>query len=365
MKNKFLQYYPLSKKTKQKILKSGILIFDASSLLDLYTYTLSTIAKVLDILEKNKDRIWLPYQFAFEYHKNRLKNIEKQSKSYEKIIKELEEKLKKLDSLPCTHPFLDVERKAHFDFKKSFFKIKKQLDTYNNKNPIWFKKDFVMDKITKLYKNKIGDEFDETSLKKIIEEGQDRHNKDIPPGYSDKDKKENKFGDWIGWKQILEKGRETKESMIFITNDVKEDWWLLSRDKRIISPRPELIKEFRIKTGKYIIFYTMDRFLKTIDKFNTKAIQEIKEKNKYHESLNSDNIAMGNLSVELQTSNSSFPSALDDFYDGMVDSRPIEEGKIAEIPKIRLKEIKALFPSKVKKKMIKNLKSKKNKKNSI
>ena len=87
----------------------------------------------------------------------------------------------------------------------------------------------------------------------------------VPPGYKDKKEKEAKekftysgltyipmYGDLIIWKQILDKAsNEDIDSVIFITDDAKEDWQYIidSNGKKTIGVRSELRDEICIKSN--------------------------------------------------------------------------------------------------------------------
>ncbi|HBA36834.1 TPA: hypothetical protein DCZ15_03090 [Candidatus Falkowbacteria bacterium] len=281
MKSSFFEYYNLDEAERSRILREGILIFDASSLLNLYQYSQNTINSLLNVLEGNKERLWLPHQFAKEYHKNRLKEIRVQSKAYESSVQNLENQLGNLISKSCVHPFLDVDDKAFRSINKNVKKIKQQLDQYKKDHPVWFRDDFIMDKITEFYNGKIG-KISDIKIEDVLKEGEERGKNKIPPGYMDyKDKKGNdRFGDFIGWKEIINQAQTRGKDVVFIIDDIKEDWWLFDdpHTKRIVCPRPELIKEFKDLANQNIIFYKMDRFLETISGFDLAVITEVKEK---------------------------------------------------------------------------------------
>ena len=57
-------------------------MLDANVLLNMYTYSIQTREVFLGILNSLADRIWLPYQAAREYHRNRLGIIGKEIKRY-------------------------------------------------------------------------------------------------------------------------------------------------------------------------------------------------------------------------------------------------------------------------------------------
>ena len=59
------------------------------------------------------------------------------------------------------------------------------------------------------------------------------------------------YGDLILWFQIIDYAKEKKCPIIFVTNDVKEDWWQQEKDdKTKDTPRHELLYEFKDKTSQ-------------------------------------------------------------------------------------------------------------------
>jgi len=75
-----------------------------------------------------------------------------------------------------------------------------------------------------------------------------------------------KYGDLIIWKEILAIAKEKNKSVIFITNDVKEDWYE-SHDKNENPkcPRHELIKEFQETVGHDVWLYTLKQFIEQLE----------------------------------------------------------------------------------------------------
>ena len=43
--------------------------------------------------------------------------------------------------------------------------------------------------------------------------------------------------------KLLERAKAEKKPLLFVTDDAKEDWWLI-HEERTIGPRPELLREF-------------------------------------------------------------------------------------------------------------------------
>jgi hypothetical protein len=95
----------------------------------------------------------------------------------------------------------------------------------------------------------------------ILQEGQVRYDNLIPPGFLDSEKEgEAKYGDLFVWKDIIKIAKEKNANIIFICNDIKEDWW--KKDKKIpIDLKQELNEEFKeINPSLNINFLTLDKF---------------------------------------------------------------------------------------------------------
>ena len=76
MKKKFIGYYSPDKKEINEAWSKGMFAFDANTLLNLYRYTVNTRNDFILAFKTIKDKLFLPYQAAFEYHENRLGVIE-------------------------------------------------------------------------------------------------------------------------------------------------------------------------------------------------------------------------------------------------------------------------------------------------
>ena len=65
----------------------------------------------------------------------------------------------------------------------------------------------------------------------------------IPPGYLDAAKSPDRAaGDFLVWRQTIEESRARKLPVLFVTQDLKEDWWA-DRGTSSMRARPELVAE--------------------------------------------------------------------------------------------------------------------------
>ena len=270
MKNKFFEYYAPTDEQIKNIWTNGIIVLDTNMLINLYRYTEKTRNDLFGVLEHYKDRIWIPYQVALEYHRNRISVINKLEVAYNQIVSRIEaENNKFINSLKLDdfkrHPCIDID-----SIKKTLLNgvdniignLRQQGDDYPN----YINEDEILEKVTNLFANNVGDDFSEDELTKIYKEGKVRYQFQIPPGYKDYDEKKNSgdrrlYGDLIVWNQIIVEASSSCKDIVFVTDDLKEDWWIKECGKTF-GPRSELIKEFNEKTGRKILMYKADRFLK-------------------------------------------------------------------------------------------------------
>lgn len=109
MKELFPGYFRDDDQKINEMWENCYFAFDANILLNLYRYSDVTRKEFLKVLEKIKDRVWLPNRSAEEYFNNRLSVIDKQEKSYDettKAIKSLESGLQNARQ----HPFVSTKR---------------------------------------------------------------------------------------------------------------------------------------------------------------------------------------------------------------------------------------------------------------
>jgi PIN like domain len=212
MKTLFPGYYTPSKEDFDNLWQECIFSFDANSLLNIYRYSLETQMSFLDILERLKERIWIPHQVALEFSKNRTNVIEGQLKVYDEISQQLDaefERLKAQLAVFKRHRSINIESvlesaRAGINSAKDSLKADKQ------KHPDLSSSDPLGDKVGDLFEgSKIGVPFDSERLLKIYEDADVRYRLQIPPGYKDaKDKGyPDKYGDLVIWYELIEYGK--------------------------------------------------------------------------------------------------------------------------------------------------------------
>lgn len=261
-----------------------LFVLDANVLLNLYRYSDRTVKELTDMLTEISERLWVPHQSASEYHRQRLNVIYQQKEAYERIQEGLDKARRQLESdlrIYSRHPLIDVQPLIE-KIISAFTNVKEELDKTKEKHPDLIQDDPLKGKITVLLDGKVGPPYSSEKLEEIYKTGEKRYREKVPPGYSDA-KKEGieKYGDLVLWLQIIDKAKETKKPIIFVTDETKEDWWYQFKGQTV-GPQPQLVEEMLAKATVSFYMYHTDPFMEYMQKYlekkiEPKAIEEVRD----------------------------------------------------------------------------------------
>lgn len=294
MRAVFKEYYRPAENEFEELWDNCVFVPDANVLLSLYRYSSNTTKEFMEMFKilSEKKRIWIPHQVGFEYHKNRLGVINEQVEAYDTLIKEInssKDQLKGRIGRFNKHPFIKMG-KINRKIDGVCSGIITELEKNKSKHPDLTKDDVILSNITEIFNGQIGKAYGPDEVTNLYAEGNKRYAKKIPPGYNDIDKtEEEKFGDFIVWLQIIDKAKEINKPIILITDDVKDDWWLIFKGQTI-GPRPELVKEISENAKVNFYMYQSDRFLEYAKKhlkqdITQQTINEIRDYKRVEKSI--------------------------------------------------------------------------------
>ena len=264
MKDRFFGWYPREPEFLAGVWDRAIFVPDANVLLHCLRHPAKIRDELLRLFGVLKESLWIPYQVGHEFHRNRLDvelgaqdTYQRLKSEYDGILNQARERLKQLRA----HPMINVERElaAIEMFLEDF---RGRMDTAAAQHPST-EIQAAVDQLTTLLDGRVGDKWTQEQLNAIKKEGEERYSKKLPPGFKDmkKDGEIDKYGDLIIWKDIIAKAEKEKRPIVFISDDVKEDWWWLHRGRKL-GPRPELVEEFRLATGQDFLIYEFANFLR-------------------------------------------------------------------------------------------------------
>ncbi|WP_437895166.1 PIN domain-containing protein [Sorangium sp. So ce124] len=250
MKKLFPGSYPPTQTEFEAIWSEGMFVFDTNMLLNFYRYTEATRKEFLELVSSPEvaQRIWIPHRVAFEYH--RLLH----SVRYEQLaaclemqsdIKKWAKSIRSGDHHRRGEQFLELANKLVEDAESQYMHPDRQA---------------LIERIAELFDGKVGLAWDEKRLTETVKDGEQRYKNKIPPGFEDRKPGDEKYGDLVIWFQIVDEARKRQKPVIFVTDEVKEDWWLRIGG-RTVGPLPALRNEMFEKANVMFYMYSGDRFL--------------------------------------------------------------------------------------------------------
>jgi hypothetical protein len=265
MRDKFAGWYPKSAAEAAALWDNAIFVPDANVLLHCLRHPATVRDELLRLFDVLKSSLWIPYQVGLEFHRNRL-DVELGAQDvYDLLIKDQEASLDKArDRLRQlrAHPTISVAKElAALDMFSTDFRAR--MAAARAAHPADEIAGAVA-RLTQVLDGRVGDKWKSEQFAAIRKEGEERYAKKIPPGYKDAKKDTgdlDKFGDLIIWKEMIAKAKADKRSIIFISDDAKEDWWWIHRGRKL-GPRPELIEEFNAESGQDFHIYEFSQFLR-------------------------------------------------------------------------------------------------------
>ena len=261
----FKGYSNYSEEEYNAVWRDSLIVVDANILLNFYRYSEDTREKLFAILKKMKKRLWIPYQVGKEFFENKNRVMVNSYKEYDILESELSKKLHEAKAEISKRKNDQLKCKSEIDnlLDRTLKKIQEALNKEKEKKKPNFNKDVIENNILELFNDSIGDQIINEEYIKMKEEGLRRIKEQIPPGYKDSTKNEN--GDYYIFYSLIKKSKAETRDVIFITDDVKEDWFnQLNGEKH--GGRYELLNEFYMETGRLLLIYTSAGFAEAYNK---------------------------------------------------------------------------------------------------
>lgn len=267
----FQNYLLPNDNVTKNAMTSGMIVLDTNVLLSAYRFAPTARGELLSVLDGVADRIWIPNRVAEEFHRNRLQVISDYDSAYMPVLDALCEMQENLNGDLASKVAQLANRAALTDAEKGGLlgpltaSIMAAISTVDNLRKAHGITDLrtndeILARFQQLFDNRTGSAFNESDLKAAITEAERRTANRIPPGYLDS-KKSEPYGDYFIWRQaLLEVRSRSAANLVFVTGDVKEDWYLIIKGKTI-GARPELAGELQHEANAQLIMMNTTSFL--------------------------------------------------------------------------------------------------------
>lgn len=265
------------------VLSDGLVVLDANVLLNLYRYNSAARTDFVAVLTRLAQQLWIPHQVLIEFWRNREAAVNDPRNSAEETVEALEDHLEKASNVLRgwgNRVAAPRERLIQLlDALKAAFAAAtaavnesvdpRELDKRRNTNT-----DSILLELEPLLQGRVGQPLSPDDLASALEEGKRRSEEGIPPGFKDRGKSGDRLaGDFLVWEQVLRKASDAQRDILFVTGDVKEDWWRLERGEAR-GPRLELISELRSRAGVRLFMVRPETLLRHAREFLEIAVRD-------------------------------------------------------------------------------------------
>lgn len=280
-------------------LKEALVVFDTNVLLNFYDLGPHTRSRSFNTLREIKDRCWLPYHVALEFHRNRIGRVERAVKNHRdavrnvsKAIGDIAQTIERQDILKNDDDairLVQALKSAGQDLVDHAEKATSLLPQRSSEDP-------VNDYLAELFDERVGAPPTQERVDSINVIGHRRFEHGHPPGLTDATEKADqkfmdrdvtysgKYGDLYIWMQMLDlaKHARDKKHLIFVTDERKRDWWAKDGGN-LLGPAPELAQELAlVAPGWKLWMYGSPRFFELLSetvsvKLSDEDLDEIRE----------------------------------------------------------------------------------------
>jgi len=209
-----------------------LVFIDTNILIWLYrldSESFNELTKLFYSLSYNNQLI-IPKWVIHEYNKHIINYEENVFYPYKQSLKSLEKNIKHLEEIGRLVVDNNFAKKNGFENKKEFIDmIKEDIDKISSKIRLLTNKNNYQNNDRRIYiEELIEANSSKVNINEIISRTSSyefRYSHLIPPGFEDNNKLENKYGDLIIWKEILENCiKYNSKNILFISLDTKKDW---------------------------------------------------------------------------------------------------------------------------------------------
>ncbi|WP_342719881.1 PIN-like domain-containing protein (plasmid) [Bacillus paramycoides] len=268
-------------------LENYCVIFDTNIYLNLYEYAPDTTEFFISLCNLIQDKLVLPSTVKREFDKNHRDSLDRQRNKFKNAITNLKKPVNqfvaKLDrQVEILNTFnIPMISELQTEIKADIESLTTKLDVYTQEhegfeqmNRNFLDNDIIYELINNIASaNNLLPHLSIDEIYQLCADGEKRYKNKVPPGYKDGEKKSGvqAFGDWFIWKEALKFCHEKNKNLIFVTDDVKEDWYELE-NKRRIGFRKYLVSEFETGTGMKMVGVTGSEFFNELANIHNKEI---------------------------------------------------------------------------------------------
>ncbi|GAA3288332.1 hypothetical protein Dvina_42840 [Dactylosporangium vinaceum] len=268
--DQFGHYLPPADADIATAFTTGLVALDSNVLLSAYRFAPDARALLFTAIERLGDRAFVPHQAALEFHANRFTVSADHAAAYEQVLDtvadyrdllepDLQSRIRYLAFRTGLEP---AERDALQDLvADALTPLATAVEALRSRHGLT-DDDAILHRFQALLDGKVGRGPAADELEAAQAEARRRIAAGLPPGYLDAEKARPE-GDYLIWLQTLDEARRrTAPWLVFVTGDLKEDWWFVRDGGRVACARPELTAEAAAVANTRLVMLTTQAFVR-------------------------------------------------------------------------------------------------------
>ncbi len=293
MRKHFFEYFRPTQSETTSLWADAVFVFDTNVLLNLYRMSRGQSVEIRGVLTLLKGRLFLPHQVGFEFFKHVEEEIAKQVNAFELVKQRLkkipDEFSKEFSRHPCI-PIVEITAALKECVAQQIEVVQQSQD----ENPLNFlvRDDPILSDLVSLFEDATEESYTERDDDALNQRVEERVTKNLPPCLVSTGSKASippannpHRGDGRVWFQIVKHAEKIKKPIIYVTGDMKINWWRtakLGNEDKPIGPHFQLIHDVATASEQMFWMYTQEQFLSMAAEYlnapeQTKAIEEIKQ----------------------------------------------------------------------------------------
>jgi len=247
---------------------NAIIIFDTNVFLNLYEYSPYVSEFFIELISHIKEKVVVTSTVKREFYRNHKNCYHRQKKKFENVPHQLKKStestktklLKQIDiwekfKFPNIESLRNLIEERLTGLETAFDEYVEENDIFQEINDNFLNEDKILNLMDELIKSdKLMEEVSVDEIYEICEKGKNRYKIKTPPGFMDDKDKDgvDKYNDLIIWSEVIKYCKENSLDLIFVTDDLKDDWWI-NNDSMKFEFHPQLVQEFKKETNRDIL----------------------------------------------------------------------------------------------------------------
>ena len=275
----FDHYYRPSQDRKEAAFAGGLIVLDTNVLLHVLRYSPQAREELLSVLGEIRDQLFIPYQVALEFNKNRVDVVDQRRNELQQTeaeIDKLRQSTRTLVNTFSSRRTLQLDEVERLEAASSeFFEVldsaQGEADASYDLDPDKMVgiKDELTEELEQIIGDRVGERPSEEQLLQDAAEAERRQQNKLAPGFKDKGD-----GDYLWWAEVLRSGKLEGRAVVVVSDDAAKGDWLFKQRSLNAGPHSVLMEDAREAGAIDLILLTTSDLLLLVQRRDPRKVSK-------------------------------------------------------------------------------------------